>query len=153
MSSTGYVDRMDVDRMNTTEPAEAESVAALAPTDPTTLTEVLADYDAAGFAGEFEVTDAALVRCLTCMSESEPAVLDVLSLRRLEGASDPADMLSVISLVCPACESKGVLVSNYGPEASPQQAAVVQALRDERGAGELPGSQTPPEAAPRFPGR
>jgi hypothetical protein len=135
------------------EPADAAAVAALAPTDPTTLTEVLADYDAAGFTGAFDVTDTALVRCLTCMSESDPAVLDVLSLRRLEGASDPADMLSVLSLVCPSCESRGVLVSNYGPEASPQQAAVVQALRDERGAGELPGSQTPPEAAPRFPGR
>ncbi len=129
------------------EPENAASVAALAPTDPTTLTEVLADYADAGFTGEFDVTDQAMVRCLTCMEELDPTGFDVLSLRRLEGASDPADMLSVITMTCPSCEAMGVLVSNYGPEATPQQATVMQALRDARGAGDLPGSQTPPEAA------
>lgn len=128
-------------------PEDAATVAPLAPTDPTTLTEVLADYADAGFTGEFDVTDDALVRCLSCMNELDPNRLDVLSLRRLEGASDPADMLSVITMICLSCGEKGVLVSNYGPEATPQQATVVQALRDQRGAGDLPGSQTPPEAA------
>lgn len=129
------------------EPEDAASVTALAPTDPTTLTEVLADYGDAGFTGEFDVTDDAQLRCLSCMDELDPNRFDALSLRRLEGASDPADMLSVITMICPSCDVKGVLVANYGPEATPQQAIVVQALRDERGAGELPGSQTPPEAA------
>lgn len=64
------------------------------------------------------------------------------SMRRLEGASDPDDMMAVAAVTCPVCRIDGVLVLSYGPAASAEHADVLLGLRDERGAG-----QTPPDAA------
>ncbi len=54
------------------------------------------------------------------------------ALRRTEGASDPADMLAVVALCCPACDTRGTAVLNYGPEATVDDAEVLVGLEDER---------------------
>jgi hypothetical protein len=48
----------------------------------------------------------------------------------VEGASDPADMLAVVALVCPICKTHGTLVVGYGPEAGPDDAEVLSGLGD-----------------------
>jgi hypothetical protein len=108
--------------------------------------EVLASYAASGFAAEFSVDDNALVLCHSCRNRLDPSDLDEVSLRRLEGASDPADMLAVVALSCPRCNADGILLLNYGPEATAEQGQVLLALNDHRGEGDLPQSQTPDEA-------
>jgi hypothetical protein len=66
-------------------------------------------------------------------------------LRRLVGASDPDDMLSVIAVSCPRCQARGTLVLGFGPNASGTEAAVAKQLRDRRGEGTLPPSKSPGE--------
>ena len=46
-------------------------------------------------------------------------------IRRLEGASDPDDMLAVVALECPVCSMKGTIVLHFGPEASAEELDVL----------------------------
>lgn len=113
------------------------------PSDNTSLLEVLRAYEEAGYPGQFSVVDDALVLCHTCRSRSEPDTLAVTSMRRLEGASDPADMMVLAVITCPICATGGVLTMNYGPEATAEQAEVQAALNDRRGSGSLPANRPP----------
>jgi hypothetical protein len=118
------------------------------PSDNTTLTAVLSDYAAAGFDGQFSVTDDGDdgVRCTTCGTISDPSIIELLSLRRLEGASDPADMSAVLALVCPACHQHGTLVVMFGPESSAVEAELLQRVRDHRfDDNAVPGAAAPGE--------
>lgn len=56
--------------------------------------------------------------------------MQVDSLYRVEGASDPDDMAAVVAVTCPRCSAKGALVLKYGPEASGADADVLLALPD-----------------------
>lgn len=116
---------------------------AAVPNDNTSMLELLRDYEAAGYAGQFSVVDDALVLCHTCRNRSAPDELAVVSMRRLEGASDPADMMILAVVTCPICATGGVLTLNYGPEASAEQAEVQAALNDRRGTGSLPANRAP----------
>ncbi len=91
-----------------------------------TLLEQMGDL---GFTGQFEPRDGR-VRCLTCHQLSDAAAVPVCDLRRLEGASDPDDMLAVVALRCPHCAAKGTLTLSFGPEASTSDGDVLRALRD-----------------------
>jgi hypothetical protein len=115
------------------------------PSDNTTLTAILDDYAEAGFDGHFEVNSESAVHCVTCGRDSDPAEFAMAALRRLEGASDPDDMLSVIAVSCPRCEAQGTLVLGFGPNASDIEAAVGKQLRDQRGKGAVPPSKSPGE--------
>ena len=42
------------------------------PSDNTTLTAVLGEYEAAGYTGQFEVISDAAIACVTCGEESDP---------------------------------------------------------------------------------
>lgn len=118
--------------------------AAKAPSDRTTLVEVLGRYEAAGFGGQMAATPEGLILCYTCGHETDPRRATLQSLRRLEGASDPDDMLAVMAIECPHCSIKGVLIANYGPEAEPGESAIFLALRDRRfDDGPLPAANAP----------
>jgi hypothetical protein len=56
--------------------------------------------------------------------------MPVLELRRLEGASDPDDMLAVVAVECRNCGLRGSLVLNYGPTATEEDEAVLLGLGD-----------------------
>jgi hypothetical protein len=114
--------------------------------DEPTLTDVLASYAAAGFDSQLAATDNGLVHCFACGVSVAPAEAVLHSLRRLEGASDPADMMAVDAVSCRSCDAKGVLVLNYGPEATAGEAAVLLGLEDRRSDDILPAAQTPAEA-------
>jgi hypothetical protein len=120
-------------------------VAVGDPGDHTTLVEVLAHYRSAGFPADFLVVEPGLVRCASCLADLEPDAVELHSLRRLEGTSDPADMAAVVALVCPRCQAHGTAVIRFGPEASVDEAQVLGSLRDQRHSDLLPGAASPGE--------
>jgi hypothetical protein len=97
------------------------------PTD-TPLIRVLADVENEGYEAQFVPRPDGMVLCRS--GGHEFAALDVLAdqERRLEGVSDPADMLIVYALRCPICGAAGTLVLHYGPEASADEADVLVAI-------------------------
>lgn len=102
-------------------------------TDPasnTTLAELLAAFEAEGYKVQMAVRPAGYVLCMGCQMESPAADMQVDAMERMEGASDPDDMLAVFALICPLCTSRGTLVVGYGPDASLDDSDVLAALGD-----------------------
>jgi len=98
------------------------------PSDNTTLLEVLDELAAAGYAGTMWVTQDGQLRCEACGAVVDTSVVRVHEIRRLEGASDPDDMIAVLALECPVCNMKGTLVVHFGPEASAEEMQVLSEL-------------------------
>jgi len=108
--------------------------------DATTILEVLDGFERAGYRGQFMCRADGEIECRACRQRFPAEAVGDAQLRRLEGASDPADMLAVAALTCPRCRVRGTLVLNYGPLASPEDAAVL---------GRLESSPPPdPQAVP-----
>ena len=127
------------------DPQPLAGVDAGAPSDNTTLLEVLARYETAGFIGQFGAGDGGAVHCYACGTDHPARGVELVSLRRLEGASDPDDMLAVVALRCPRCGIRGTVVLGYGPDSAPEDGELLLQLEDLRGA-ENPA--VPPDAAP-----
>ena len=98
------------------------------PTDSSTLAELLAAFELEGYRGQMAARPAGFVLCTHCHQESQAEDIQVDGLERMEGASDPDDMLAVVALVCPICNTHGTLVLGYGPEADPDDAEVLARL-------------------------
>jgi hypothetical protein len=105
-----------------------------------TITDVLEGYAKGGFDSSFVVTDDAELECVECGTVSPPEAVVMSSLRRLEGESDPADMVAVVALTCPACGARGTAVLGFGPMATPQDSDVLKGLRDHRADEHAPGN-------------
>jgi hypothetical protein len=116
------------------------------PDDNTTLVDVLHGYEDAGWITNFELLEDGSVRCGTCQSVIAPDALEIHSLRRLEGASDPSDMLAVLAVRCPSCGGRGIVVVNFGPEMTEGQVRLLHEAEDRRFDGELPPAAAPGEA-------
>ena len=116
-------------------------------TSPTTLRGVLDAYVDAGFAGSFTTVEGARLECHACEQTVEATAVPMSSLRRLEGASDPDDMLAVVALTCPACGTQGTVVLGFGPNATAEDSDVLKALRDERNVADMSGNSAPGETA------
>lgn len=99
-----------------------------APSDNTTLINVLASLEQQGFSTQLIPAENASVQCGACNKTSAASEFDVSVTRRLEGASDPDDMLTVVGARCPRCERSGALILGYGPSASEDDAAISVAL-------------------------
>ena len=106
------------------------------PTDNTTLVAVIAELESLGYTGQMVPTGNGRVQCSNCDAVSAAESLSVDQRRRLEGASDPDDMMSVNAVVCPACHEKGTLVLAYGPSASEEDARVAVGLRSAHAEGD-----------------
>ena len=98
------------------------------PTDSSTLAELLAAFELEGYRGQMAARPGGFVLCTHCHQESRAEDIQVDGLERMEGASDPDDMLAVVALVCPICDTHGTLVLGYGPEADPDDAEVLARL-------------------------
>ncbi len=99
----------------------------LNPTD-TPLSAVLADLGEQGYGGQFAVRANGKVECLTCHRVDDAWQYHADEVTRLEGVSDPDDMVMVAPLCCDGCATKGTLVLAYGPEASEEDSDVLLAL-------------------------
>jgi ribosomal protein S27AE len=115
------------------DPASSERVVEApimgVPTDNTTLTEVLNGMRELGFGTSFTAQDGARLRCGHCEVTSAATAFVVEDTRRLEGASDPDDLVTVVAAFCPECGSGGSLVLGYGVNATPEDAAAAASLR------------------------
>jgi hypothetical protein len=100
------------------------------PADPGSLGDLLTAFEAEGYRGQMAARPGGFVLCTGCHQESPAEEMQVDGLERLEGASDPDDMLAVVALVCPVCKTHGTLVLGYGPEADEDDAEVLAALGD-----------------------
>ena len=100
--------------------------------DAQTITEVLAGYEAEGYAGQVRALDGGRLQCLTCRKDVDAHTVELHHLQRLEGPTDPADMVAVAAIVCPNCHTRGTVVLGYGPEATVEDSEVLMALDDER---------------------
>jgi hypothetical protein len=126
-------------------PSSDDEVVEGAPSDNTTLVEVLARYERAGFDGQFGATPEGMVHCYACGNVARPEEVELVSLRRMEGASDPADMLAVAAMVCPSCGTHGTAALGYGPDSAPEDGELLLRLEDLRGSED---PAVPPDAAP-----
>lgn len=102
--------------------------AAFVPSDNTTLTSVLAGLAADGFTGHLHAIEGGNLQCGACGEVRPAAAFEVMSIRRLEGASEPDEMVSVVAAICPCCGGRGATVLGYGPSASGDDADVSVAL-------------------------
>ena len=102
-------------------------------------------YTEAGFSSSFTVTSDSMLECNSCHQVAWPSDVAMSSLRRLEGASDPDDMLAVVAITCPHCSAQGTTTLGFGPAASPEDSDVMSALRDHRADDQLPGNSAPGE--------
>jgi hypothetical protein len=92
------------------------------------LVEVINEFEAGGFDAQFVPDGNGWLLCLACHQRSRADEVGVRALRRLEGASDPADMAAVVALECPHCGARGTVVLKYGPDATPEDAEVLRLL-------------------------
>jgi len=119
------------------------------PSDNTTLREVLAGYEASGFDATFSPTPEATIECEACGSNLAAARFTIQSLRRLEGASDPDDMVAVVATTCPSCGARGLLVLGFGPMAAAEDGDILAGMNDGRSQAPLPADASPAETADR----
>ena len=97
-----------------------------------TILDVLQELESRGFTGQFMPREGGQVECVTCHRLSPADDTVFRHLRRLEGASDPDDMLAVVGLACPHCSALGTAVLGYGPEAAAVDTEVLALLEDAR---------------------
>jgi hypothetical protein len=93
-----------------------------------TLAGVLAELENEGYSSQFAAQPAGRIRCIACGREFAPDGTSVATVRRLEGASDPDDMLAVLPVTCPKCAVRGTLVLGFGPEAPMEDSDILAAL-------------------------
>ena len=109
--------------------------------DASTILDVVGAFERAGFVGQFAIHEGGEIECLTCKHRFDAANATVDGFRRLEGASDPDDMLAVAALTCPRCGARGTLIVNYGPVASEDDSLVLARLE--------PAPEPSPHSSPR----
>lgn len=93
-----------------------------------TLLGVLTKAREDGFDASFATGENGHITCHTCNEAFPAPEAQVDHVRRLEGASDPADMLLVAALPCPRCAVQGTIVLGFGPEAADADQAVLADL-------------------------
>ena len=88
----------------------------------------LEDLDDKGFREEFRVKAGGHIVCGVCGHDGPASEAEIMEMRRVEGQSDPADMAVIVGLRCRGCAHEGALVLTYGPNATAEDADVLQAL-------------------------
>lgn len=88
-----------------------------------------------GYTGEFHARPGGLVECGHCHAPHPANALELHRLERLEGDSDPAEMLAVCAVACPSCGTRGTLVLTFGPESTREDDEVMELLDDARRPG------------------
>jgi hypothetical protein len=121
------------DTPSTTNPSTPTGTSAgMANLDPgdETVTAVLRDLADRGYRAQYlpGPTPGSL-QCTACGAASPGEAYEIVEERRLEGTSDPDDMVLVVAARCPACGARGSIVLGYGPDASVDDSDVVLALR------------------------
>lgn len=80
-----------------------------------TLVKTINTANRDGFLGEFTASTDGTVVCGSCESRFDASRLNVVAQDRLEGESDAADLLLVVSGTCPSCLTGGRWFSATAP--------------------------------------
>lgn len=91
------------------------------------LSQTVDDLTARGWDKEFTAGDSGMIRCGLCGDVIPPMDVQIDSVHRFEGASDPDDEAAVFALTC-HCGCRGVYIVAYGPSMSSEDADVVTKL-------------------------
>lgn len=97
-----------------------------------TILEVLREYEQRGYTGQFAAREGGDIKCFSCGARMAPQEVEMESLRRVEGVSDPADMALIGALACPRCGVRGTATFKYGPDAPPGDGDAMRLLEDVR---------------------
>lgn len=101
---------------------------------PSTVTEAVERLAAEGYGDDLRL-DGGEVSCSSCGTSHPNDLVEVDRVFRFEGPSDPADEAIVLGLRCPACGTRGSLVSAFGPDADPELAQAFTYLATRAGHG------------------
>jgi hypothetical protein len=93
---------------------------------------ILATFRDEGFTYDFRSLPGGIVECGQCHVPHRADALTLHHLERLEGDSDPSEMLAVCAVACPACGIKGTLVLTFGPESTREDDEILELLGDDR---------------------
>jgi hypothetical protein len=96
---------------------------------------ILAAFRDDGFTSDFHARPGGMVECGSCHALHPANTLALHHLERLEGDSDPSEMLAICAVACPGCSTRGTLVLTFGPEATREDDDVIELLDDERDRG------------------
>ena len=96
------------------------------------LLSLLAEFHAEGFTKDFRSQPGGIVECGECHAPHRADALELHRLERLEGDSDPSEMLAVCAVACPSCGIRGTLVLTFGPESTREDDEVLELLDDVR---------------------
>lgn len=97
-----------------------------------TIADALREFEARGYVGQFLIRPEGLIECRKCGETHRPRDVALESMRRVEGASDPADMVFVGALRCPSCGEIGTATLKYGPHAEAGDAEILRELDNQR---------------------
>jgi hypothetical protein len=93
---------------------------------------ILATFRDEGFTYDFATRPGGMVECGQCHVPHRADTLELHRLERLEGDSDPSEMLAVCAVSCPNCGIRGSLVLSFGPESTREDDDVLELLDDAR---------------------
>jgi hypothetical protein len=93
---------------------------------------ILATFRDEGFVYDFRPRPGGMVECGHCHTAHSADALALHHLERLEGDSDPSEMLAVCAVACPTCGTRGTLVLTFGPESTREDDEVLELLDDAR---------------------
>jgi hypothetical protein len=93
---------------------------------------ILAALRDEGFTYDFHTRPGGVVECGECHAPHPADRLELHRVDRLEGDSDPAEMLAVCAVACPKCGIRGTLVLTFGPESTREDDDVFVLLDDAR---------------------
>ena len=96
------------------------------------LLTLLADFRTDGYTNDFHSRPGGIVECGRCHAPHRADTLELHRFERLEGDSDPSEMLAVCAVACPACGIRGTLVLTFGPESTREDDEVLELLDDAR---------------------
>jgi len=123
------------------EPERGGTPLPNAAQDAQTIAEAIRALEADVYTAQFRAVEGGKVECFTCHETSPASALAVEKLARLEGPTDPSDMVALAAVTCPRCEARGTLLLGYGPDSTLEDAEALQALGDVRQGSGVPRSR------------
>ncbi len=94
---------------------------------PETVSDAVRLLESKGYDATFGL-EPGEASCSVCGHRHPADALVVLETFRFEGQTDPGDEAIVLGVECPACGTRGIVVSAYGPDADPQLLALLDRL-------------------------
>jgi hypothetical protein len=87
-----------------------------------------ADFAVRGYTASFRVRPGGKLECSACHAWLPAEDVQLRSMRRVEGVSDPSYMAAVAALECPTCDARGTAEFCFGPMCPPEDGEVLRRL-------------------------